>query len=58
MKTRMIEFDDDIVIVYDAKGKIIYKGMEDYEPMNNEPWKWNEEKGYYTLDGMIKKCIA
>lgn len=34
---RKIDFDDDIVKVYDGK-KVIYHGLEDYEPMNNEPW--------------------
>lgn len=54
---KKIEFEDDIVVVYDKNGSIIYKGTEDYEPMKNEYWKWEKDKGYYTLDNkFIKVC--
>ena len=53
-----IDYDDDLVIVYDAKGKIIYKGLEDYEPMKDEPWRWDESIKGYRLDGMTKVCIG
>lgn len=54
---KKIEFEDDLVIVYNKLGSVIYKGMEDYEPMRYEDWKWEADKGYYTLnDEYIKVC--
>lgn len=55
---RRIDYDDDLVIVYDTKGKIIYKGLEDYEPMKDEPWRWDENIKGYRLEGMTKVCIG
>lgn len=49
-----IDYDDDSVIVYDAKGKIIYKGLEDYEPMRDEPWCWDEIIKGYRLEKYVK----
>lgn len=55
---KRIGFEDDIVVVYDEKGSVIYKGIEDYEPMKDENWKWVQDKGYYTLDNkFIKVCL-
>ena len=57
-KGKKIEYEDDLVIVYNEEGSIIYKGLEDYEPMRYENWKWNEEKQYYTLgNDYIKGCL-
>lgn len=57
-KGRRINYDDDIVVVYDKSGDVIYKGMEDYEPMKREDWRWNKEKQYYTLgNDYIKVCL-
>lgn len=36
MKLKRIDYDDDIVIVKDTTGDIIYKDMEDYEPMTKK----------------------
>lgn len=44
-----IDFDDDIVAVYSSEGKLIYKGLEDYEDLKRESWKYDKEKKYYTL---------
>ena len=46
---KQIEFEDDIVIVYDESGKEIYKGAEDYEIMKDEPWKWSSKEKSYSL---------
>ena len=46
---KRIDYEDDIVIVYDNAENQIYKGIEDYEPMNNEPWVWNSKDGCYYL---------
>lgn len=54
---KRIEYEDDIVIVYDEAGNIIYKGMEDYEPMKRENWRWNNDKKYYQLNGYVKVCL-
>lgn len=54
---KRIEYEDDIVIVYDEAGNIIYKGMEDYEPMKRENWRWNNNKKYYQLNGYVKVCL-
>ena len=55
---KRIEFEDDIVVVYDQSGKVIYKGLEDYDPMKYENWKWIADKGYYSLDNkFIKVCL-
>lgn len=55
---RRINFEDDLVVVK-KDGKTIYKGMEDYEPMKYEDWKWDNKKGLYTLTGgYTKECIG
>ena len=55
---RKIDYDDDMVVVYDANGNVIYKGIEDYEPHKDENWKWDESIGGYRLNGMIKVCVV
>lgn len=47
-----IEFEDDLVVVK-KNGKVVYKGTEDYEPMKDEPWKWDGKK--YILSGGFTK---
>ena len=56
MKTKRIEYEDDFVVVYDKDGSVVYRGMEDYEPYKDEPWRFDEKQGVYTLNGMTKKC--
>lgn len=57
---KQIEYENDIVVVYED-GEEIYRGMEDYEPMKDEPWKWDDEQQCYTLQGECfnyrKVCI-
>ena len=57
MKLRKIQFDDDMVIVVDNNGKELYRGIEDYEPMKNEPWKWSCKECCYVLDNYKKYCL-
>lgn len=54
---RRIEYEDDIVVVYDENDKVIYKGLEDYEPMKDENWVWNSSMQAYILDSYIKICL-
>lgn len=53
-KRKKIDYEDDFVIVFDEDGSIVYKGIEDYEPMNREDWKWNAEERIYTYKNFIK----
>ena len=52
-----INYDDDVVVVYevsDTEDKI-YSGLEDYEPMKREDWKYCEELGVYYLKDYISR---
>jgi hypothetical protein len=48
---KRLEFEDDLVVVRDINGKVIYKGEEDYEPMKREDWIFNKSKNLYELKG-------
>ncbi len=54
---KRIQYEDDLVVVT-KKGKEIYKGMEDYEPMKYADWVFKETtkdgKGHYEY-GEYKK---
>lgn len=52
-----ISAEDDLVIVYDESEQQIYKGMEDYEPMKDCDWKWDDEIKAYRYDKYIKICL-
>ena len=55
---KRLEFEDDLVRVFDPNGKEIYSGIEDYEPMKDEDWKFDSAKGLYVLpDGYQKEVI-
>ena len=55
-RCRRINYDDDLVIV--KKGKeVIYRGLEDYEPLKDEPWRWDEKAKCYKLNGLKKYCL-
>ncbi len=55
------DFEDDLVIVFDENDKIVYKGIEDFEPMKDEDWKYDYKEMYYSLiyEGItyIKICL-
>lgn len=53
---KRIDYDDSFVKVY-KDGKEIYSGIEDYEPMKNADWKWDNDHKYYTYKDMIKVCL-
>ena len=54
---KRIDFDDDLVIVFDKNDSQIYKGIEDYEPMKDEDWKWDPSENVYRLNKYIKICL-
>ena len=60
-KGKRINYDDNIVIVYNGKEEI-YRGLEDYEPLKYEPWRWDDKGKHYklTINGskLIKVCIG
>ena len=53
---KRIDFEDDLVIVFED-GNQIYKGIEDYEPMKDADWKWDNNIKAYVLDNYIKICL-
>jgi len=46
---KKISYDDDIVAVYDDKGKKVYEGMLDYSPYQLDDSKWNATDKNYDL---------
>jgi hypothetical protein len=44
-----IQYDDDLVEVYDDKGKKVYSGLLDYCDYKYENYKWNETDKNYDL---------
>lgn len=48
-----INYDDDLVRVVDSKGKVVYQGIEDYNPMRDERYEFvpttKDNKGYYKV---------
>ena len=56
---KRINYDDDIVVVYNEKNEIVEKGMVDYSAYKDEPYTWNEKGGYYDLPhGYKMVCVA
>lgn len=58
---KKVEFDDDVVVIYDESKSIVYKGIEDYSPMIDDDWKWNSELQAYELtygnEKFYKVCL-
>lgn len=52
-----IEYEDDLVRVYDKSGTEIYSGLEDYEPMKDENWHFDKSLGAYRFEDYIKVCV-
>ena len=48
-KGKRINYEDDLVRVYNDKGGIDYEGMFDYCPYKYDDYKWNEKEGCYDL---------
>ena len=56
---KRINYEDDIVVVYNEKNEIVEKGMVDYSAYKDEPYTWNEKGGYYDLPhGYKMVCVA
>lgn len=58
MKSKRIQFEDDLVIVYNDKGIEVYRGIEDYEPNKDLDWEFDEKLGCYTYKGWKKVCLG
>ena len=54
---KRISFEDDLVVVH-QNGAKVYSGLEDYEPMKNAEWVWNEQKKQYEFKDFVKVCIG
>ena len=52
-----INFEDDIVAVYDETGDIWYKGLEDYDPNKDMNWKYDKTFQRYTATTREGKTI-
>jgi len=54
-----IDHEDDNVIVYEIYGSdsVIYSGIEDYEPMKDDDWRYCKELGIYYLIDYQKRAI-
>ena len=46
---KRVSFEDDVVVVYDSKGKKIYEGILDYCPYKDDNYKWNDTDKNYDL---------
>lgn len=62
IKRTQIRYEDDLVVVYDSNGEVIYKGIEDYEDYKRYDWEWNEGLQAYVLtveggDTYYKICL-
>lgn len=44
-----INYEDDLIIVYNEKDEVVEKGIVDYSAYKDEPYSWNEKGGYYDL---------
>ena len=56
---KFLNFDDDLVIVYDANtGDVLYKGLEDYEEMKDEDWRFDKSIGAYRFKDFIKEVVG
>lgn len=57
IKRKRINYDDDVVVVYDGDGNVVYRGLEDYEPNNREAWRWDPEIKAYRLGDWTKIAL-
>lgn len=57
IKYKPIEYEDDLVVVYDSGGEEVYKGLEDYEPYKDENWEWDSNSNTYKCNGFTKVCL-
>ena len=55
--SKRIEYDDDLVRVFNEKGEEVYKGLEDFDPNKDLAWEYKEERHRYEYKGWIKVCL-
>ena len=56
-----INYEDDLIVVYNEKDEVVEKGIVDYSEFKDEPYKWNERGGYYeliNLPGYKMVCVG
>ena len=60
---KRIQFEDDVVVVFDNKNQEVYRGLEDYEPNKRGDWVWDQSiQGYKLFSndkfaGWVKYCL-
>ena len=47
---RRINYDDDLVVVYNPDGGVDYKGISDDNPYKYDEWEFDDDEGVYYLD--------
>ena len=47
---RRINYEDDLVVVYNPDGEIDYKGIDDDNPYKDDDWEFDDDEGVYYLD--------
>ena len=45
-----IDYDDDVVVVKNELGEIVYEGISDYDPHKREDWRYDNASGVYFVD--------
>ena len=58
LPSKRIEYEDDMVRVFNEKRETAYQGIEDYDPNKDLDWRWDETRHWYEYNGWIKVCIA
>lgn len=53
-----IDYEDEPIVVYNDKNEIVEETILDYSAYKDEPYKWNEEGGYYDLPQGYKMVSA
>ena len=56
-----INYEDDLIVVYNEKDEVVEKGIVDYSEFKDEPYEWNEKGGYYeliNLPGYKMVCVG
>lgn len=56
---KRINYEDDLIMVYNEKNEVVEKGIVDYSVYKDEPYTWNEAGGYYDLPhGYKMVCVG
>lgn len=46
---RRLNYEDDVVTVYDDKGNVDYRGIHDYSPYKDDKMTWDDKAKNYKL---------